>query len=473
MYWARSFRHDWRDLRACAAHRTHDGGILVAGSVDASTLHQLNDRLFLPGQFLVTKLDSQGAVEWERAWPAVPFWWAGALCAAETEDGGFVIAGYRLVENVGRLETPVVKFDAQGGLVWQQILRRKDQHACIHSMTAAPDNGLMLAGYIKPVQAQAGSEQDIWLLRLNAADGSIVWQRSYDFGFNELAVAIRPSGHERFAVAGNILSPIQYPQPNPSPIFALEVDGGGSLLAQRAFLLPDGIATATSITVAHQDGLVLAGSFGLGKDDSSAFALSFSPAGADFYDWAFLYEVYFQEPRRLAYGEAICETADGQLALAGSCSTGLYWYSPIGGLSFSPAYGYLKHGLLLKLRGDGVPLFCRLYGGDDVDVFSSAEAFGTPAHQPGILVAGTTESFPPLQTPPAVSGERMWVMALDLDGSTQHNMACMLHEAPVEYKTPEVQDPGCQAEEREAAILRQETDLAEAELCTLPLKICP
>ena len=48
MYWARSFRHDWRDLRACAAHRTHDGGILVAGSVDASTLHQLNDRLFRP-----------------------------------------------------------------------------------------------------------------------------------------------------------------------------------------------------------------------------------------------------------------------------------------------------------------------------------------------------------------------------------------------------------------------------------------
>ena len=212
----------------------------------------------------MTKLDSQGAVEWERAWPAVPFWWAGALCAAETEDGGFVIAGYRLVENVGRLDMPVIKFDAQGGLVWNR-LRRKDQHACIHSMTAAPDNGLMLAGYIKPVQAQAGSEQDIWLLRLNAADGSIAGQRPDDLGFSELAVAIRPSGHERFAVAGNILSPIQYPQQNPSPIFALEVDGGGSLLAQRAFLLPDGIATATSITVAHQDGLVRRARLGWAK----------------------------------------------------------------------------------------------------------------------------------------------------------------------------------------------------------------
>ena len=65
------------------------------------------------------------------------------------------------------------------------------------------------------------------------------------------------------------------------------------------------------------------------------------------------------------------------------------------------------------------------------------------------------------------------MIALDLDGSTHHNMVWTLDEAPVENKTPEVQDPGCHAEEREAAILRQETDLAEAEFCTLPLKICP
>lgn len=471
MYWAKSYRHDWRDLRACAARRTQDGGIFVAGSVDATTLHQLNDRLFLPGQFLAAKVDPQGAVEWERAWPAAPFWWAGAVCAAEAEDDGLIVAGYRLVENVGRLETPVVKFDSSGRLLWQRILRGKDRHACIRSMAAAPDNGLVLAGYTKPVQAQSGSQQDAWLVRLDAGDGSIAWQRCYDFGFDESAVAIRPGGDERFAVAGNILSPVSYPQPSPSPIFALEVDGNGSLLAQRTFFLPEGIATATSIAVTHRDRWVLAGSFGPDKDDSSAFALSFSPAGANHYEWASLYEVYFEGPRRLTYGEAICETADGTLALAGSCTTGLYAYMPMGGLS--PVYGYLKHGLLLKLDGDGLPLFCRLYGGQGLDTFGSVERFSTAAGLPGMLVAGATESFPPLQTPPGISGERLWVMALDLAGNTSHNMACMLHEAPLEFKAPRVEDPGYQAHEREAEVVGVETNLADAAFATQPLAICP
>jgi hypothetical protein len=114
-----------------------------------------------------------------------------------------------------------------------------------------------------------------------------------------------------------------------------------------------------------------------------------------------------------------------------------------------------------------------LYGGPGVDWFASAEAYGTLAADPGILVAGTTESFPPLTTPPGVSGERMWAMALDLGGNTNYNMACMVHEPGLEYKLPEVQDPGHRAQPRETAIGATPTKLADAPFDTQTMIICP
>jgi hypothetical protein len=138
---------------------------------------------------------------------------------------------------------------------------------------------------------------------------------------------------------------------------------------------------------------------------------------------------------RTSIGYSITETPDNDIVLVGRCTKGLIWVPSMFSFFGSAAYPLnVTHGLLLKLKEDGAVHLCQLYGGANIDIdqFASVNTIGMNKHEHGIIVGGTSESFPPLVTPPKVSGERIWVLKLDLNGNTSHNMACMLHKADVE-----------------------------------------
>lgn len=476
MYWAKSFRHDWRDLRSCAAHRMKSGKYLVLGSSDPATLHQLGNRIFLPNQFLIMSVGADGTVLWEKAWPAGSSGWVGATCAREVPEGSFIVAGYRVVkgEIKGslRFEMLAAKFNKQGAVVWQKVFSRRDLHISPLSMSPGNPGTVILGGWITPVQAQAGDYRNLWLMKLRASDGSVVWQKSYDYGFNEIAVAMASVKGGGVAVLGQADSLVSYPQAQPNPLCALLVDTQGDVLDETGFFVPQAVATGGSLVATSDGSLVLAGSLSQQPDDSSTLAIRFRFGGANHYEWANAYEIFFDGPKRLSYGTSVCETADQELALVGSCTKGIIWVPGfLGGAALS-----VKHGALLKLRADGEARLCRLYGGaapTTIDQFCSVEAIGTLSSQAGMLVSGTTESFPPLTTPPGVSGERIWVLKLDLAGNTSYNMACMLHEAGVETRKLAIQDPQLKVQPKQLLLEVTELHRPEEDFHLQECFLCP
>jgi hypothetical protein len=188
------------------------------------------------------------------------------------------------------------------------------------------------------------------------------------------------------------------------------------------------------------------------------------------YDWAYAYEIYYDGPKRLAYGEGICQDVNGDLAVAGSCTTGVYYWP---GFLGSTKWGYLKHAVLLKLAKNGLPHWVSAYGGPDIDVFNFAEAFQIGTSQAGILVGGTSESFPPYSTTVGASGERMWLMKLNLSGFTDYKMSCMLQPASLEFGPVQVRNPNLVLTSKKTEITAKELEFDPNDFRAKPHFLCP
>lgn len=176
--------------------------------------------------FWVVLTDANGEKIWDRS-----FGGTGddfATCAAETEDGGFVVAGYSQSASGGNKNAPsrgmgdfwLVRLDANGNKLWDQSYGGAGDD-CAFSLVAVPGGSLLLAG--NSDSAPGGNKRspnygyyDLWLLKLDSG-GDVVWEKDYggdsDDGYYQVALARTAQGElllgaESFSGAtGNKLSP--------------------------------------------------------------------------------------------------------------------------------------------------------------------------------------------------------------------------------------------------------------------------
>jgi len=127
---------------------TEDEGYSIAGDVD--------------GQFLFLKVDSSGAVQWEKTYGNGP-----AISIIETVDGGYALAGTGDLFNF-------VKTDSEGDLQWSRNFSNSGVTFRIESLIQASDGGIVLAGW-----TPAGSSPNWdWTVKIGS-DGDVLWDRTY------------------------------------------------------------------------------------------------------------------------------------------------------------------------------------------------------------------------------------------------------------------------------------------------------
>jgi hypothetical protein len=134
----------------------------------------------------VIKTDSTGVCEWEATFGGA--YDDIAFSLLQTSDGGYVIAGSTrsyAAEKMGIL----IKIDATGNLIWQQLYDAVPLHITIRSVLNGIDGGYMLAGY-----TFATFEQEYLLIKTDD-EGEVIWQRTYEvpgpspgFTFNSAAM---------------------------------------------------------------------------------------------------------------------------------------------------------------------------------------------------------------------------------------------------------------------------------------------
>jgi hypothetical protein len=160
-----------------SAEATSDGGCVIAAREDAAGDGR--------DVVLVFKIDSLGAVLWQKTYQGVGYDDCKATSIRRTDDGGFVVAGWLNMISQSSVDMFVFKLGATGTLEWAKSYGRPGD-AGANDICPTLDGGSIVTG---------NSSGDIVILKLQA-NGDIEWQKAYGGVFAEegRAVAQTPGG---------------------------------------------------------------------------------------------------------------------------------------------------------------------------------------------------------------------------------------------------------------------------------------
>ncbi len=184
--WQKTFEGSGADV-ANSVKPTADGGFVVAGT--------RSDHAW------VLRLDADGNALWQRTYGGVGY--DAALDAQPTSDGGYIVAGYTLsYVALGSTAPWVLKLDADGNVVWQKLYEVSYPANGARSVQQTNDGGYIVAGYTNAYYWFAGeSFGDVWVLKLDAA-GNVAWQRTYGVNSREEAYSVHLTPDGGYVVAG-------------------------------------------------------------------------------------------------------------------------------------------------------------------------------------------------------------------------------------------------------------------------------
>mgnify|MGYP000172407924 CR=1 FL=1 len=131
----------------------------------------------------------------------------------QTNDGGFIVAGYTLSNNgdvtlnKGAEDYWVIRLDAAGNVLWQKTYGGTLTDIAT-SVIQTNDDNYVVAGYAASkngnVTGNHGS-RDYWIIKIDT-DGNLLWQKAFGGSSNDEAYSIRETVDSGFIVAGSTFS---------------------------------------------------------------------------------------------------------------------------------------------------------------------------------------------------------------------------------------------------------------------------
>jgi hypothetical protein len=193
--WQKSLGGTGND-EAYSVQLTKDGGYIVAGSTfsnngDVSGNHGNVD-------YWVVKLDSEGEIEWQKAFGGSGADYGGMVC--QTSDGGYIVAGTtgsidgQVSGAYGYGDGWVIKLDQTGTLQWQKVLGGSDQDGA-SSIFQTSDGGLVLSLSTTSNDGDVLNNDggaDIWVVKLSGI-GNILWQKTLGGSQAEVPGGLQPT----------------------------------------------------------------------------------------------------------------------------------------------------------------------------------------------------------------------------------------------------------------------------------------
>jgi parallel beta-helix repeat protein len=169
---------------------TQDGGYAIAGATN----------FFGAGDydFWLVKTDADGNMQWNQTYGGANDDCAYAL--VQTDDGGYVIAGYATSFACG-WDFWAVKVDADGNMQWNQTYGG-NENDLLRDLVQTVDGGYAFAGITWSFGAGG---QDFLLVRTDA-NGNIKWSQTYGGIGNERASALLQTSDGGYVIAGHTTS---------------------------------------------------------------------------------------------------------------------------------------------------------------------------------------------------------------------------------------------------------------------------
>jgi len=184
--WTKTYGGTSRELFN-SVRQTSDGGFIMAGDTSSSGPFSNNGWL--------VKTDANGNWLWDQVFGGDDLDFARS--AEETADGGFIVAGQTQSFGAGYRDGWLIKTDADGNELWSQTFGSTEADS-IESVHETSLGGYILAG---KTRSFGSGDNDLWLIKTDAS-GLEVWQRRFGGAMGDIALAVQETADLGFIVAG-------------------------------------------------------------------------------------------------------------------------------------------------------------------------------------------------------------------------------------------------------------------------------
>ncbi len=327
--WTKTFGGTNIDV-AYAVEETNDGGYIIAGYTRSyGTEAGRNLWLF--------RTDNMGNLIWNKTFGGDGDDEAAAV--KQTNDGGFIAAGYSVVSGSAK-DVFVVKTDSLGNHVWSRTFGgSSDEEA--YALEVLPDGGCLIGC---ATSSYGAGSRDGWLIRINST-GNTVWTKTIGGLSTDGIRGLQLTNDNYFIITGWTASDGAGILGN---AWLVKTDSLGNIIFNKNFGGNDA-DRGLSVQQTSDDGYVLTGytaSTGAGLDD--LFFIKTDAAGNQV--WAKTLGGTGRD-----YGNAVKQTPDGGYLLAGytlsygaggddlwviktDSSGNLTWQKTYGGIASDVAY---------------------------------------------------------------------------------------------------------------------------------------
>ncbi len=342
--WTRTFGGSGGDY-CRSVQQTDDGGFIFAGYTTSFGAGQ--DDIYL------IKTDASGTEQWSRTFGGTGHEYG--FCVQQTSDGGYIIVGNTSSFGAGNYDIYLVKTDTNGIEDWNQTFGSVYGNYG-YSVQQTLDGGYIIAG----ATSYHNGSSDVYLVKADSS-GTESWSRTYSESFGDAGWSVQQTDDGGYIIAGET-----DPGTSDEDLYLIKTDADGDELWSRTFggSFDD---HGFSVQQTTDGGYIITGqtwSFGAGQDD--VYLVKTDANGNESWNRTFGGSDH-------DYGRSVRQTSDGGYIISGTT------YSFEGGSSV----------YLIKTDESGNESWSRTFGG-------SQDEYGYCARQTdngGYIVAGETWSY--------------------------------------------------------------------------------
>jgi len=194
---------------------TDDGGVIAVGYTHSFGAEDAN--------VFAVRTDADGDTLWMRAIGGDGMDYGYDVC--ESDDGGYVIAGFTTSSGAGAEDVYIVKIDSSGNTVWSRTYGGSEPDEG-YSIYATGDGHYVVSGR---TDSYGSGHNDLYLLKLDSA-GDTVWTRVYGDSLYDWGQSVCGTGDGNYGICG-----AKWGASDNLDIFVLKVTPAGTLLWENTY----------------------------------------------------------------------------------------------------------------------------------------------------------------------------------------------------------------------------------------------
>lgn len=244
--WTRTYGGSGED-RCLSLQQTNDGGFIMAG-------YTISFGSGTDG--LLVKTDANGTIQWAENFGGLDS--DGGGFVSQTGDGGYIVTGYSVDVSTSNQDASLVRFDGAGNLIWAKTYGGISYEAgyCVQQISG----GYIMVGH---TASYSPGGYNIFLLRTDTA-GTIMWAKSMGGSATDMGNWVEQTADGGFIVTGYTLSF----GAGGSDVCLVKTDGSGNIQWARTYgtLNSDGAFCVHTVAGGYVSSGYLTVSFGGNED---------------------------------------------------------------------------------------------------------------------------------------------------------------------------------------------------------------